>query len=94
MNKSIVITKRVSFVNLIEQVEKYTEKFGKGSSVFVEVSHKRYGHQPASPEIEYVASFIYLGRVKIFKSENPLNLIEQIEAHLNNKPMDIIDVNI
>lgn len=94
MGKSIVITKRVSFVNLIDQVEKLAKGFGDSVSVKVSVDYWRHSHIIDKPTFTYTASFICNNKIDRFESENPLNLIEQIEAHLNNVPMDIIDVNI
>lgn len=93
MRSPIVKRKKVSFMNLVKELERVKPRLGNNISLFVEVSYQNFSHS-GNIYLKYSCTYINETSV-IFKAEslNPNELIYEVEKHLKqSEPIIVNDV--
>lgn len=93
MRPPIVKRKKVSFMNLVKELERVKPRFGKDVTLFVEVRYSNYSHK-GDVVISYLCTYLLGHNVVVQRtSESPIDLIYQVEEYLKqSEPIIVNDV--
>ena len=94
MRPPVLKSKKVSFRNLVKEIEILKSKMKNSKEISLAVRVERWNHITGLIEITYSASFVCGNVVNSFNSLNPNNLIEQVKIYVSNIEVDIKDIEI